>query len=196
MFRQRGMAFHPAMSNVDWETLFLLQHSGGPTRLLDWTENPFIALYFALTDSERNAPTGEPATVWVMNPISWNRGALAHMSFDGGILSVGDDPLSGYAPSADSRLMNTEPVNLFSIHNSPRVVAQRGVFTVFGKSSEPMEERHKSLPFPSTALARIDIPEDKTIGMLKSLRAIGFSESAIFPDLDGLAKEIRRENGL
>src|SRR2546425_4816609 len=48
-FQQRSIPFVDQQLQADWERLFYMQHFAIPTRLLDWTENPFIALYFALT---------------------------------------------------------------------------------------------------------------------------------------------------
>lgn len=50
--------------------LTLMQHYGLPTRLLDWSESPLVALYFALS-SNKNAKTD--AAVWVLNPMKLNK---------------------------------------------------------------------------------------------------------------------------
>src|SRR4030042_2937922 len=46
----------------DWERATIAQHYGVPTRLLDWSENPLVGLYFALDDNNYN---DEDGVIWV-----------------------------------------------------------------------------------------------------------------------------------
>lgn len=46
-FKRKYSMFTDVRPKNDMEFLFLAQHYGLPTRLLDWTYNPLIALYFA-----------------------------------------------------------------------------------------------------------------------------------------------------
>jgi hypothetical protein len=62
----------PPRGDTD-QWLFLAQHVGLPTRLLDWTEGLFFALYFALYDSKGRPRTRDGATVWMLNPLALNR---------------------------------------------------------------------------------------------------------------------------
>src|SRR5215472_16502462 len=60
--------FEPLPTN-DWDLYFLMQHYGAPTRLLDWTESPTIALYFAVRDN----PGHYDSAVWMLSPYELNR---------------------------------------------------------------------------------------------------------------------------
>lgn len=175
-----------------------MQHYRLPTRLLDWTENPFIAFYFAISNSphsvdvDGNVEFVNDASVWVLDPISWNRHALSHQTFDRGILLTRDEELNGYSPTTSIAKMNNHPVAIYGTHNSPRIVAQRGVFTVFGQITKGMDENFERAKFPKDSLVRLTIPKEEISRLRRSLFSYGITESVVYPDLDGLALEIKR----
>jgi hypothetical protein len=197
-FRERSIPFQAIPVEKEWEFLFVMQHFGVPTRLLDWTENPYIGLFFALTSAKIDHNTGEadkPAAVWVLQPEAWNRQALSDVSYDGGVLSMGNSLLASYRPEAPSDEMRVAPVAMFGLHNSPRIVAQRGVFTIFGKDVRPMEEVFASTGFDATTLVKLQIPGHCIGALRESLAAIGVTDSVVYPDLGGLALELKRHYG-
>jgi hypothetical protein len=193
-FRQRSLPFHSRDLRDDWEALFFMQHYGVPTRLLDWTENSLIGLHFALMFSRAaSTRSTNPAIVWILDPFEWNKTALSHLSYKGGPLATGDEGLKGYAPA--SATMGEFPVAMYGAHNSPRIAAQQGTFTIFGSDKSPMEKLVEHGKFPPSSLSCIVINHTRIGSMRKSLLDQGTTESMVFPDLEGLAREIRRQFG-
>lgn len=192
-FKLRSIPFIGNHPESDWEWTFLMQHHGVPTRLLDWTENPFVAAYFALSRVKSHVGGQEDfsdAAVWVLKPNSWNRRSLAHISYNGGILSTADSNLSSYGPGSGNTAMNNYPLAIYGAHNSPRIVAQRGTFTVFGQMMDAMELIRDKGDFPEDCLIKIVLPTDALVELKRSLTDLGITASVVFPDLDGLAREL------
>jgi hypothetical protein len=196
-FRQRSIPYHSRTLTDDWDALFFMQHYAVPTRLLDWTENPLIALHFALMSATRlRSPRGRlrDAAVWMLDPIAWNRFALQHVSYTGGVLTPDDEAVKGYRPVPQFAGMHTQPVALYGAHNSARIVAQQGAFMIFGRATKPMEKVFAA-GYPAECLVKIVVPRDRIPLMRKSLLNHGITESVVFPDLEGLAREIKRVFG-
>ncbi len=85
---------------------------------------------------------------------------------------------------------------MYGSYNSPRIVAQRGAFMVFGSDTSPMETfKENTVAVTDDVLEKLLIPGAKVEGILKGLSSIGYTDSVIFPDLDGLAREIKRGYG-
>ena len=100
-----------------------------------------------------------------------------------------------YAIGSDPRYINELPVAILGIHNSPRIVAQRGSFSLFGKSLLPMDDTFEKNPFPDDTLSKLVIPSALIKPLLDKLVWMGISDSVVYPDLEGLAKETKRQFG-
>lgn len=187
----------------EWERLFFMQHYRVPTRLLDWSGSPLVSLHFAITsvelDKSGNALTD--AAMWVLDPDRWNNAAYADTGFSGGVLSAKDSWLKRYSPSEVYTSSGAlPPVAMRGVHNSARIVAQQGFFTVFGPQAEPLEKtfswkKEGKHVFPSDCLRKYIIPKSSVISMREEVFSLGISESTIYPDLEGLAAELKRTFG-
>ena len=199
-FKQRSLPFLDSRPADDWEWLFLMQHYRLPTRLLDWTENPLIALYFALTKAmaRTGVSAANKAAVWVLRPAKWNGWARREKPAIESVLSTGDDNivLRGYAPGTDPLEPYARPLALSGIHCNARIAAQRGAFVVFGWDTAPMDSALGDAAFTDGTLGKVEFPVSSAAEVLESLTSMGITESIIYPDLEGLSKELRRSNGL
>ncbi len=200
-FRERSIPYQPhPLGSDQFETLFQMQHFTVPTRLLDWTENPFFALFFALRHAcfrigQREVRYTRDVAVWALDASTWNQAALKHQSYDGGPLDPSHEALVGYRTIGRVDDLAPTPVALYGAHTSSRIVAQQGTFVLFGRDTRPMEALAATTKFPDRCLTRLVL----TRGVIRKLRRAlfrhGITEAALFPDLEGLARDLKHRYG-
>jgi hypothetical protein len=178
-----------------WNWYFLMQHYQAPTRMLDWTINPLVALYFAVCSGEKR-----DAVVWVVDPWRWNR---AHIKNLFGPAIGGWEETEGYlldledAFDTDKNENQTKkkwPVAIEPYHIDRRIAAQGSKFFLFGTeidmTDSPAINQARGGKKKHSVLDRIIIPKDVVEPVRASLNEIGINERAMFPDLAGVGKHI------
>jgi FRG domain-containing protein len=198
-FKFRSLPYQNQVLEPIWGYLFFMQHFGVPTRLLDWSENSMVALYFAITSGEsyKDRTSGaftRDAAVWILNTELWNL-RMAGPGMKGRILAVPDVVLQGYEPTDDLRKIAANPVAMAGHYNNPRIVAQRGAFTIFGHNNMPMNRIFDLEDLEPDALVKVILPQDHLSDLRDALFRIGYTDSMVYPDLIGLAMEIKRHYG-
>ena len=206
----RRCAMQLALSDVssiddEWDSYFLMQHHGAPTRLLDWSDGALIALHFAVR--EKHAPPQSGSVIYVLDPYwlgkflrnhSDRKGAerrwrmYCEKSPDG----VDEDEWERlYLPSdeddAKEPLLETPstPMLWDSPHVTRRVAAQRSRFMIFGTDPTWLANIENE---PGSRLASINIPRGAIGRIQRELKDAGMTESVVYPDLDGLGRELKQ----
>jgi hypothetical protein len=188
-FKQSAMMLLERDPKDSFDWLFLMQHYGLPTRLLDWSESPLVALYFAIDNSEDHL--GEDAAVWCLRPSELNNKANIkddHEEFF--IPSFDDEELKNYSIeilASGPKRTRLQPIATIATRNNSRIQAQLGVFTIHHLDETPIEEIGDA-----SHVIKYTIPDQYRSHILRQLCLLGFSKFTMFPELASIGENIKR----
>jgi hypothetical protein len=181
-----------------WNWLSLAQHHGLPTRLLDWTFSPYVALHFATADPRSYS---RPGVVWCVDYVAAHAllpeglqkhvEPLGHGLFTTEILQGAADNLDEFdtfrAPDGSGVPLFFEPPSL-----DDRIINQSAVFSIMtdpGASLADWFVEHPEL------VRKVIIPAELKWAIRNHLDQANVTDRVLFPGLDGLCRWLARYYG-
>ena len=188
------------------EILAMMQHYEIPTRLMDWTFSPLIALYFAVKEYRE-----QEGAVWIFNP--WNyvlnttclkpndeypdkhsahifaRALLSDREKNPqNILKITNEKFGIAFDEKDLSL----PFPFVSSFNNPRILHQRGCFTIHGTDNNDFDIQLDTSK--DEFLIKLLIKNKETI--YSELRMLFINEYSVYPDYEGMSKLMKEDLSL
>jgi FRG domain len=167
----------------EFEWIFLMQHYGVRTRLLDWTTDPLIALYFATRgDAAGTNRHPLPAAVFAMDPVAVNKQTVDIE----GVISLNAERWDHYLEphTFDANF----PICVAPAHIDPRVIAQSSVFTLHGAMLPRLDSYVPVQPH----IAELEIDAEAVSAIKAELMLLGYDRARVFPELSTIAERVLR----
>ena len=172
LFHQFRRHTYPHRQRVleEWEALFLARHHGLPVRLLDWTYNPLVALYWACKHDDISSVDG---AIWAIRRRESNK----------------YDHLDVFE---EKKPFGVKGIRLiYPYYPTQRMVAQAGLFTIHGDPSKDLtrlasnhyDEKDCDIETGQLYL----VPKECKPHLLLQLERCGINARTLLPELDGIA---------
>lgn len=188
------------------EWLVYAQHFGVPTRLLDFTHNPLVALYFACSKEEE-----DDGTVWIFNLINYRNFHSKLLKNEANVNknTTRNELIYEIISELKNGTLNCSkfPIQFIPYYLDERMSTQASSFLLWGQDERPFEDMIEKENYINISSAKngvsieyegkseefilkILIPHEKKKTILEELDLLGVNPKSIFPGLDGIGKYI------
>jgi len=160
----------------------VMQHHGAPTRLLDWTGSPYVALYFAVVGEPE-----QPGEVWCYAQAdleTWWRRARDQRRLNCWPVEMGGEAYQRPWTVDGMPILHHFILTL----QTSRMAAQQGVFTVCTDVFRDHAELLEQILQGNGGYYRAVIPPGQKVNFLKQLRFMNITGASLFPDIDGVGR--------
>ena len=187
--------------DVRWAEL--AQHHGVPTRLLDWTANPLVALYFACESKKKTT-----AVIWILHTWNFNYYVKRHDP-NRSIDSNNEEAVKAllttkYSDGKAFQELWKWPVIYTPYYFDHRMSAQASWFMAWGTNRKPLEdmidkrgymscidEGHSTeSPQQEKFICKFLVRHPEKEKIMRQLDQMGIHAGTLFPGLDGIGKHI------
>jgi len=176
-FKERSPHLLPSQPVDDWDWLSVGQHYGLPTRLLDWSANPLMALYFAVRDAN---PSRSDAVFWTFEVDETH------------ILDRGREEDRSPFTICNTRVFQPRSHSL-------RVTLQQGWHTAHRFFKKKSDGTYKITPLDGSSphvdnLDKYAFSSHLFPKMLSGLAHFGVTQATVFPDLAALCDDLKAKH--
>ncbi|MBN1414854.1 MAG: FRG domain-containing protein [Bacteroidales bacterium] len=160
-------------SNDLLEWLSIMQHHGTPTRLMDVTTSPYIALHFALETGNADA------AIYIIDHKLLIKENIQYYGKDY------QNKIFENLRGEDAFLTPYEPK-----YSNDRLKAQQGLFLVPSNIYETFDTIFQKYECFNTAIRKIIIPARLRLEGIRRLRKMNITSDTLFPGIDGFCKSL------
>ncbi|MBO7406889.1 MAG: FRG domain-containing protein [Clostridia bacterium] len=185
----------PALNDSVWRQMIIGQHHGLPTRLMDWTRSPLIALHFATTEENFDKMDRRDSVVWRIDmrdvnrnlPEKYRRALEENHAFVfsvDSLMQVADNLDTYDADMGAGAMASIEPPSV-----DQRIINQYSFFSIVPNGMTDIED---FLDKCTTRTVRFVIRKEIRWDVRDLLDQLNINERILYPGLDGLSKSLAR----
>ncbi|WP_153721177.1 FRG domain-containing protein [Sporosarcina cascadiensis] len=180
----------------EFEKLVRMQHYGIPTRLIDVTFNPLVALFFAV-QSDDNEKDGYVYLYIEENSVSYKDkevDILSKIAFSN-VQSINSFKIENNLEESEEQLARIINQNYFindtPIDNNDRISRQKGTFVICGNEINNSELTDKIIPLDCVPTRTFRIPYEYKESIKNELDSLGYNIYNLYVDLPSVANYIK-----